>query len=79
LAEKFWTWRRGALGPEVLPIHRGNIHRLVDIKLRCGARGEHSVSHYLPFDDAEVSDFLAGRGFASGDMGGAGSQRLTMS
>lgn len=52
---------RGALGREVLPIHRGNMQQLVDLKLRCTSCGGGNVAHYLPFDTAEVRDFLDGR------------------
>lgn len=52
---------RGALGPDVLPIHRGNMRELVDLKLRCTKCGGRDIVHYLPFDHAEVRDFIAGR------------------
>lgn len=52
---------RGALGPDVLPIHRGNMRQLVDLRLKCAGCGSRQVTHYIPFTATEVRDFLSGR------------------
>jgi hypothetical protein len=51
---------RAALGCGRLPIWRGNMQSLADLKLRCTGCGSDMVAHYIPFTGQEAEDFIAG-------------------